>query len=55
VPEGVVSVGGNWMYEDYTNGGGISTLGSGGDGSDKASNAMPPAEERNRILDLFRN
>jgi penicillin-binding protein 1A len=42
VPEGVVSVGGNWMYEDYTNGGGISTLGSGGDGSDKASNAMPP-------------
>jgi penicillin-binding protein 1A len=55
VPEGVVNTGGDWVYEEYAKGGGVSSLGSGGEGSDKAPNAMPPAEERNRILDLFRN
>jgi penicillin-binding protein 1A len=43
------------MYEEYAKGGGISSLGSGNESSGKSTNAMPPAEERNRILDLFRN
>jgi penicillin-binding protein 1A len=55
VPEGVVNVGGDWMYEEYAKGGGISNLGSVNEPSGKSPNAMPPAEERNRILDLFRN
>jgi penicillin-binding protein 1A len=55
VPEGLVNVGGDWMYEEYAKGGGISSLGSGNESSGKSTNAMPPAEERNRILDLFRN
>ncbi|WP_295522860.1 penicillin-binding protein 1A [Limnohabitans sp. Rim8] len=55
VPGGVVNVGGDWMYEEYAKGGGISTLGSGQDSSGKSTNAIPPTEERNRILDLFRN
>jgi penicillin-binding protein 1A len=55
VPEGVVNVGGDWMYDEYAKGGGISNLGSGNESSGKSPNAMPPAEERNRILDLFRN
>nr|WP_312261734.1 penicillin-binding protein 1A [Limnohabitans sp.] len=55
VPEGLVNVGGDWMYEEYAKGGAISTLGTGGDGSGQSRNAIPPAEERNRILDLFRN
>ncbi|WP_231733923.1 penicillin-binding protein 1A [Limnohabitans sp. Rim47] len=55
VPEGLVNVGGDWMYEEYAKGGAISTLGTGGDGSSQSRNATPPAEERNRILDLFRN
>jgi penicillin-binding protein 1A len=50
-----VNVGGDWMYEEYAKGGAISTLGTGGDGSGQSRNAIPPAEERNRILDLFRN
>ena len=56
VPEGVVHVSGDWMYDEYAKGGGISSLGAGNDSSGKSSNApLPPAEERNRILDLFRN
>ena len=55
VPEGLVNVGGDWIYEEYAKGGGISSLGSGNESSGKSTNAMPPAEERNRILDLFRN
>ena len=55
VPEGLVNVGGDWMYEEYARGGGISTLGTGTDGAGKTPNASPPGEERNRILDLFRN
>jgi penicillin-binding protein 1A len=55
VPDGVVNVGGDWMYEEYARGGGISTLGTGPESSGKNSNAVPPTEERNRILDLFRN
>jgi penicillin-binding protein 1A len=55
VPDGLVNVGGDWMYEEYAKGGGISNLGSGHENSGKNPNAMPPAEERNRILDLFRN
>jgi penicillin-binding protein 1A len=55
VPEGVVNVGGDWIYDEYAKGGGISSLGSGSETSGKNTNAPPPAEERNRILDLFRN
>ena len=55
LPGGVVNVGGDWVYEEYARGGGISSLGSGSESSGKNSQAMPPAEERNRILDLFRN
>ena len=55
VPEGLVNVGGDWMYEEYARGGGISTLSTGNDGAGKTPNASPPGEERNRILDLFRN
>ena len=55
VPEGLVNVGGDWLYEEYAKGGGISTLGTGNTASGKAPPATPPTEERNRILDLFRN
>jgi penicillin-binding protein 1A len=55
VPEGLVNVSGDWMYEEYAHGGGVSTLGTGHESSGKTPSAMPPAEERSRILDLFRN
>jgi len=54
-PEGVVNVNGEWYYEEYARGSGVSSLGL----EDKG--APPPAgtptntdEERKSILDLFR-
>ncbi|WP_415137808.1 penicillin-binding protein 1A [Ottowia sp.] len=59
-PEGVVRVGGDWYYEEYARGGGISNLGGAGLEPDPATSpeggqAPAPSEERNRILDLFKN
>ncbi len=57
-PEGVVNTGGEWYYREFAYGGGVSSLGledqppvtnNGG------AEIAPPAQERNRILDLFRN
>ena len=60
-PEGVVRVGGDWYYEEYALGGGISNLGGAGlaprpEPELAPENGTPAAsEERNRILDLFKN
>jgi penicillin-binding protein 1A len=51
-PEGVVNVGGEWYYDEFAKGGGVSTLGQ----DDKPQSiVLPPAEEKKRILDLFKN
>jgi len=60
VPPGVVNVGGEWFYEEYARNAGVANLGlnDGGAvaGGAAPSQVAPPApEERNRILDLFRN
>lgn len=59
VPPGLVNVGGEWIYEEYARGG-ISNVGleerAPLPGGSAAPTSQPPAsEERNRILDLFRN
>ena len=60
-PEGVVRVGGDWYYEEYARGGGISNLGGAGlaprpEPELAPENGTPAAsEERNRIIDLFKN
>ena len=51
--EGLVQTGGDWMYSEFSGGNGISSLGN-KDNSSQAD-AIPPEEERKRILDLFRN
>ena len=61
VPEGVVNIGGEWFYEEYARNSGVSSLGMedarapGGGAPSVAPAAPPPTEERNRILELFRN
>ncbi|MDP4622077.1 MAG: penicillin-binding transpeptidase domain-containing protein, partial [Hydrogenophaga sp.] len=53
-PEGLVNVAGEWLYNEFAVSGGIQSLGI--EPQDKPSViVLPPAEERNRILDLFRN
>jgi len=58
VPPGVVNVGGEWFYEEYARNAGVSSVGledRSGASPATAPQTPPPAEERNRILDLFRN
>ena len=58
VPAGVVNVGGEWFYEEYARNSGIPSVGLDAPRSAASATipqAPPPAEERNRILDLFRN
>ena len=62
-PEGVVNVNGEWFYNEYARSTGVTSLGlddkggqGGGSGSAEVAPHAPPAtEERNRILDLFKN
>ena len=47
-PEGVVNIGGEWYYDEYVQGGGVSSL-----GLDDSTPKAPDSEERKGILDLF--
>jgi penicillin-binding protein 1A len=60
-PDGLVKVDGEWYYDDYAPGRGITSLGIDTGPTPPAEalaavpvSAMPPPEERNRILDFFR-
>ncbi|MDP3229812.1 MAG: penicillin-binding protein 1A [Acidovorax sp.] len=57
VPPGVVNVGGEWFYDEYARNGGVGSVGldDRSASSAVAPTTPPPAEERSRILDLFRN
>ena len=70
-PEGVVNISGEWFYEEYAKGSGVSSVGLGsrpaaGAGADNPITGQPlpqgaadpssqPGDERRRILDLFKN
>jgi penicillin-binding protein 1A len=56
-PEGVVNAGGEWFYEEYVRGAGVSSIGmqDQNPATPRPSQDMPPADERKRIIDLFRN
>ena len=57
-PEGVVNTGGEWYFSEFAYGSGITSLGMEDTlpgATNGTSDVVPPAEERNRILDLFRN
>ena len=51
-PEGVVNVGGEWYYEEYTRGTGVKELSGEADSGDAAP-AAPDDTEKRSILDLF--
>ena len=70
VPAGVVNVSGEWYYEEYAKGAGVSSLGlstttispdaipsaaPGPTGIGTPISVLPPADEKKRILDLFKN
>ena len=53
-PEGVVHVGGEWFYEEYAKSAGVSGVGV-EEKPEALTVPLPPAEEKKKILDLFRN
>ena len=71
VPEGLLNVGGEWYYEEYARGAGVSSLGMRDAAAPAApaavvdgvaqpapatpTSVLPPADEKKRILDLFKN
>ena len=54
VPPGVMNIGGEWFYDEYARSAGVTSVGL-QDAQAPSPAAAPAAEERNRILDLFRN
>ncbi len=50
VPEGLLQVGGEWIYDEFSEGRGIANVGL----DEKPLPTAPSAEERSSILDLFR-
>lgn len=53
-PEGVVHLGNEWFYEEYAKGAGISSLGL-SDKPEEAPESLPAADEKKKIIDLFKN
>jgi penicillin-binding protein 1A len=53
-PEGVVQVGGEWYYDEFAKGAGITGLKL-DDVGDSSVPVQPPADEKKQILDLFKN
>jgi penicillin-binding protein 1A len=50
-PEGVINVGGDWTYDEFAHGAGVTSL-----GVEAAPPPTPPTEEEKKsILDLFKN
>jgi penicillin-binding protein 1A len=58
VPEGLISVGNDWFYEEFGKGSGVRSLGLEAE-TESAGTApvqpLPAADEKRRILDLFKN
>ena len=57
-PQGVVNSGGEWFYDEYARGAGISSLGLNDTSAQSGGTdvqTLPPADEKKNILDLFRN
>jgi penicillin-binding protein 1A len=54
VPEGVVHVDGEWFYDEYAKSSGVSAVGM-DEKPEALTVPLPPAEEKKKILDLFRN
>jgi len=50
-PEGVLYLNGDWYFEEYAKGSGVTSLGLG----NEKGGTLPEPDEKKRILDLFRN
>jgi penicillin-binding protein 1A len=57
-PEGLIHSGGEWFYDEFAHGAGVSSMGLNDsiDGEpDTQVQELPAADEKKKILDLFKN
>jgi penicillin-binding protein 1A len=54
-PAGLSHEGGDWVYTEYSKGGGVSSLGMDSKANAGNSEQLPANDEKKRILDLFKN
>ena len=57
-PEGVVNSGGEWFYTEYAKNAGVSSVGldeKSGSAAAPEVHTLPPADEKKKIMDLFKN
>ncbi len=52
-PEGVLHIGGEWFYDEFTKGAGVSGLGL--ENKVDAPQPLPTGDEKKKIIDLFKN
>ena len=54
-PEGVVHIGNEWYYDEFTKGAGVTAVNLGESADGAATQSLPAADEKKKILDLFKN
>ena len=58
-PEGVLNSGGEWFFDEFARGAGVTSLGlddkPGASAGAADAPVTPPVDEKRKILDLFRN
>jgi penicillin-binding protein 1A len=54
-PAGVSHENGDWVYTEFSRGGGVSSLGMDSKSSSGNSEQLPANDEKKKILDLFKN
>ena len=52
-PEGVLNVGGEWYYDEFARGAGVTGLGT--DDKQNLAQPLPAPDEKKKIMDLFKN
>ena len=52
-PEGVVNIGGEWFYEEYTRSSGVRDVGLQSPEAEAGAPSAPSASEKSDILDMF--
>jgi penicillin-binding protein 1A len=52
-PEGVVNIGGEWFYEEYTRSSGVRDVGLDSTEDESSAASAPSAAEKRNILELF--
>lgn len=55
VPPGVISAGGDWFYQEFGPGNGLSALGAIGDNAQATEQPTAEPDSKSTILDMFRN